>query len=234
MSKKVLIAGASRGLGFFLAQKYLEEGNIVYAGVRDVKCKGIKQLSEKFPDTIIPITLDITSTASCNAASAFVAQSTDYLDVIINNAGIHSDTSFVKIEDTVLDDCVPIYNVNAVGPLRVVKVFLPFVSKDSFSSIINISSECGSITNAQRQWEFDYCMSKAAMNMATKLLQNYLEERNVKVVSIQPGWMRTDMGGPDADLDPYENACTLFNMFEGFNCIDNRLFTDNKGEVLAW
>ena len=234
MAKRVFIAGASRGLGLFLTQKYLEEGHTVYAGLRDVNAKGIVALKAKFGDKITPVTLDMIDTASVNRAAKAVGEHTDTLDVIINNAGIHGDSSFEPLETTNLDDCTAVYDLNAVGPLRVVKAFLPFISGDTFSNVINISTESASIGDCQRHKEFDYCMSKAALNMGVKLLQNYLRDRNVKVTAIQPGWMRTDMGGPDAHLDPYENACKLYGLFESFACTDGTLFVDNDGKELPW
>lgn len=234
MNKKILITGASRGLGFYLTQKFLEDGEIVYAGVRDLHSQNIKGLLNKFPDTLIPVTLEVTDTASINEAAKMVGQYTDKLDIIINNAAIHNDSSFEILERADIDDCLSTYNVNSLGPLRVVKAFLPFIRKGDTAKVINITSESGSIGNCRREKEFDYCMSKAALNMGTKLLANYLRKDNVIVLAIHPGWMRTDMGGANALLDPYETACHLIELFGKMNDVNSPIFIDNDGKEYPW
>ncbi len=234
MNKKVLITGASRGLGLCFAKKYLSEGATVFAGVRDAEAPFIKELKEEYPDTLIPMALEVTDTASVNAAAKEVGKYTDILDIIINNAAIHSETSFLKLEDADIDDCLTVYDVNSVGPVRVVKGFLPFLRKNDTSKVINISSESGSITACKRDKEFDYCMSKAALNMGTKLLSNYLQKDNVIVLAVHPGWMRTDMGGRNAELDPYETACKLAELFENIKDTKHPVFIDNKGDIYPW
>lgn len=235
MCKKVLVAGASRGLGLCFVQKYLEDGNIVFACARDIHTIAFAKLKEKYGESLIPIELEVTSTDIVNKAAERVSQFTDKLDIIINNAGIHSDTSFDILENTNLDDCLKVYDVNSVGPLRVVKAFLALISKGENVLIINISSESGSISTAGRSKEFDYCMSKAALNMGTKLLHNYLKDKNVNVIAVHPGWMRTDMGGQNADLDPYETAIKLVELFEEISHkSDGPIFIDNKGNEYPW
>ena len=101
--------------------------------------------------------------------------------------------------------------------------------------VVGISSESGSISTANREKEFDYCMSKAAMNMGTKLLGNYLKKDNICVISVHPGWMRTDMGGQAADLDPEETARKLVEVFEKTRKAGiSPRFIDNEGKDFPW
>lgn len=233
MKQTILITGASRGLGFYLAKRYLETNNIVFAGVRDLDFPKLKELQESYPNTFIPIILEVSSTESINKASEKVKEHTDKIDILINNAAIHSESSYKILEETDLDECLEVYNVNSIGPIRVVKAFLSFIKENRNAKVFNISSESGSIGNCRREREFDYCMSKAALNMGTKLLSNYLKKDNILVFTIQPGWMRTDMGGPNAHLDPYENACCLVDLFASAN-EETPMFIDNKGNELPW
>lgn len=234
MDKVVLVTGASRGLGLCFTKKYLEDGDIVLAGVRDLSSPFIKELEMKYPTTLHPVILEVTDTKSANAAATEVSHYTDKVDIIINNAAIHNDTSFEILEKADLDDCLQVYDVNSLGPLRVVKAFLPLIRKSNSGKIINISSESGSIGTCGREKEFDYCMSKAALNMGTKLLSNYLRKDNIVVLAVHPGWMRTDMGGSNAELDPYETACRLVTLFDGMKSADNPVFIDNKGDIYPW
>lgn len=234
MNKKILITGASRGLGLCFAKKYLTEGDIVFAGARDIDSVLLQELKEQYPEKLIPVPLEVTDTSSVNMAAELVGRYTDHLDVIINNAAIHSETSFLELEATDVDDCLQVYDVNCVGPLRVVKGFLPLIKRGKQSKIINVSSESGSISTCGREKEFDYCMSKAALNMQTKLLSNYLKKDNIIVLAVHPGWMRTDMGGSNAELDPYETACRLVAVFDGIKDTASPIFIDNKGQTYPW
>lgn len=234
MKKNILITGASRGLGFCLAKKLLEDGEIVFAGVRDVDSLKIKELRKEYPDTLFPVVMEVTDTASVNDSAKTIGNYTDCLDIIINNAAIHNDTSFEILEKADIDDCMWTYNVNSLGPLRVVKAFLPFIRKSDIAKVINISSESGSISTCHREKEFDYCMSKAALNMGTKLLANYLRKDKIIVLAIHPGWMRTDMGGANAHLDPYETACQLVELFGEIKDSDDSIFIDNNGKEYPW
>lgn len=234
MKQNILITGASRGLGFYLAKKYLEEGNIVFAGVRELSSKNIMELKDKYPATLIPIVLEVTDTNNIKEAVSQVSKFTGTIDIIINNAAIHNNTSFEPLENADIDDCLDVYDVNALGPIRVVKEFLHMIRGSQSGKIINISSESGSISTCQREKEFDYCMSKAALNMGTKLLANYLKKDNILVVSVHPGWMRTDMGGQNAHLDPYETACKLVDLLENINDVNSPNFIDNEGNLYPW
>ncbi len=231
----VLIAGASRGLGFCFMQKYLEDGWLVLAGVRNSDDVKLRDLVNKYPDTCILLPMDVTKTASIENAAMIAGKKTEQIDLIINNAGIHAKTSFEELENADLDECLAVYDVNAVGPLRVVKAFLQMLVKGENGLIVNISSESGSISNAGREKEFDYCMSKAALNMGTKLLDNYLSKQGIKVIAVHPGWMRTDMGGANAALDPYETACQLAELFAKVDRKNREVtFIDNTGKGFPW
>ncbi|MDF2944074.1 MAG: short-chain dehydrogenase/reductase [Herbinix sp.] len=234
MNKTILITGASRGLGLCFTRKYLEDGETVFAGVRDTSNPILRMLLEEYPDTLIPVTLEVTDSNSVHEATFLIGKYTKSLDIVINNAAIHNSTSFEILENANIDDCLPVYNVNSLGPLRVVKEFIPFLRNSSLAKIINISSESGSIGACEREKEFDYCMSKAALNMGTKLLANYLRKDKIVVLTVHPGWMRTDMGGSRAHLDPYEAACQLVELFKNINSTDTPIFIDNKGDAFMW
>lgn len=230
----VVITGASRGLGFFLAKKYLEDGNQVFAGARDIQAPKLNALAKEYPDRLIIVELNVADTESVNKAAITVKHHTGKVDILINNAAIHNETSFEKLENADIDDCLNVYDVNSLGPLRVVKAFLPLIRESLNAKIINISSESGSIGACQREKEFDYCMSKAALNMATKLLSNYLKRDQIVVLAVHPGWMRTDMGGSSADLDPYETACCLVKLFNGIKDVEQPVFIDHDGKNFEW
>ena len=235
MNKNVLIAGASRGLGYSLTYQYLKSGFTVFAGVRNIKCEKLGILKTQFKDKLIVIQMDVASSQSVKKAAEQVKLYCNKLDIVINSAGIHSEDSFEVLENVDLDNAIEVYNVNSIGVMRVAKEFLGLLQNGDDKVLLNISSESGSIGSCQRYKEFDYCMSKAAVNMASVLLQNYLKERKIKVLAVQPGWMRTDMGGDSADIDPVEAAECIFNLAEkNKHNLEAPVFVDRHGEILPW
>jgi len=124
--------------------------------------------------------------------------------------------------------------VNAFGPLRVTQQFMPLLTKGSGKTIVNISSEAGSIGDAARTCEFEYCMTKAALNMQTKLLANALGNQGFRVLSIHPGQMRTDMGGPGADIAPEEASLGIVQIATDPTCATNGAYLDYRGKAMAW
>lgn len=103
-------------------------------------------------------------------------------------------------------------DINLYGPIRVVKHFLPLLTEPE-CSIINISSEAGSITNAYPN-DYPYGISKAALNMFTQQLHVYVKERGIQVLSVHPGWMQTDMGGAEAPTNPNQSAEGILDLIE--------------------
>jgi len=235
MNKNVLIAGASRGLGFSLVHEYLKDGFTVFAGARDAYSEKLVSLKSEFKDSLIIIQMDVSNSSSVKAAAGQVKSYCNKLDVVINNAGIHCEDSFEVLENVNLDNALEVYNVNSIGVLRVAKEFLCLLENGDDKLLINISSESGSIGSCNRVKEFDYCMSKAAVNMGSVLLQNYVKERGIKVLVVQPGWMRTDMGGKTADIDPSEAAECIFKLGEvNKHNLESPVFVDRNGQALLW
>jgi len=234
MNRRVLIVGASRGLGLCFAKQYLSQNDIVYMGVRDASCAAVTALQAEYGEKVIAVPIEVRSTESVTAAADNVGKTTDYLDVVICNAAIHSPTSFLPIEETNLDECLDVMDVNAVGPMRVAKAFLRFLRADRGARIINITSESGSVGICERDRQFGYCMSKSALNMGSKLLQNLLAPNGIKVLLVHPGWMRTDMGGSNAFFDPMDSAAKLLAVFDRFAAVDAPMFVDFDGEELPW
>lgn len=234
MSKNVLITGASRGLGYSLILQYLKIGYTVYACARNLENENLLHLKEEYNKNLYLIQMDIANSDSVKYAAEQVKNTCNKLDIIINNAGIHPEGSLNVLEDVDLDNALEVYNVNSVGALRVAKEFLALLEKGQNKILINISSEAGSIGSCPRSKEFHYCMSKAALNMGSQLLQNYFKERNIKVLALHPGWIRTDMGGKEADLDPLDVADSIIALSSQNYSMESPVFVDRNGKELAW
>jgi NAD(P)-dependent dehydrogenase (short-subunit alcohol dehydrogenase family) len=225
----VFITGAGRGLGLCLARRFLQDGFTVFAG----KHRTTEGLDALAGPRFHPVMLNVTDDRSVADAARATAATAPGLDILINNAAECEDEGG-RIEQVDFDRVARITNVNTIGPLRVSKAFLPLLRTGGMKTIINVSSEAGSITDCWRKGMFGYCMSKAALNMQTKLLSNYLGNDGFRVVSIHPGWMRTDMGGRNADIEPEDAADGIFKIVTNRMATVSELFIDYKGNVLRY
>ena len=236
MTETVFISGADKGLGFSLASRFLQDRFHVFAGAyqRESDLLGLR---ERFPQALTIVPLDVSQMDSIRSAAGHTAQQTPGLDVLINNAGInlHEQGNGPLMEIDLADGHLEkVMAVNTFGPLRIVQQFLPLLKQGKRKMIVNISSEAGSIADCGRQGEFAYCMSKSALNMQSKLLQNYLGPQGFKVLAIHPGWMRTDMGGPDATISADQSAENIFTLTTGDWSSDDPIYVDYLGKPLRW
>jgi len=210
-----LITGANRGLGLALARVAVERGHTVLAGTRSLD-KGMEQLrrlQEEAPGKVVPVVLDVTDEDSVKRAAQQVAEQFGKVDVLINNAAILLGRE-QTIEEADMRLVEQSMDVNLYGPMRVVKHFLPLMRKASKGFIMNISSEAGSFHRAYGR-DYAYSLSKAALNLFTQRLYVDLKETGIRALAVHPGWMRTDMGGPHAHLDPRESAEAIMDLIEG-------------------
>ena len=234
MIKNVLITGADKGLGFSLVQQFLHAGVDVFAGWYHSNSE-VLGLVKFYPQILTPIALDVTRLDSVHKAVDSVAKLTSALDVLINNAGVMLETRTPLLElDLASLPLHETFDVNTFGPLRVVQQFLPMLEKGDHKLIINISSEAGSISDCWRESEFAYSMSKAALNMQSKILQNHLKPRGFKILAVHPGWMRTDMGGSEADINADEAAEGIFKLAMKKWNLDDDVYMDYKEQPISW
>ena len=238
MPQTVLITGTGRpyALGFNLVRRYLEHGDRVLASIRRPS-EALEALQKEYPDRLHILMMDIASTESVNAAAEDAAAWTSAVDLIINNATTASADTMKDLPDFNLDQIAPAVNVGAVGPLRVLKAFLPLLKKSDIGAlVVNISSEAGSIGKCYRTYYLDYGMEKAALNMATMTMHNYFRnEPDLNIICIHPGWIRTNPGNTEAPLDPYEHAETLRLLFETKrHDKEGPVFITHTGEPYPW
>ena len=230
---KLLITGANRGLGLALTKEAAKRGHTVFAGIRnlDERGDGVMQLQSDFPNQIVFMPLDVADEISCQDAASRLESKNVTLDVIVNNAAILNERT-KTIEELDMKEVELALSINLMGPMQVVKHFLPLLDKGPRSSIINISSEAGSFQNAYGA-DYPYALSKSALNMFTEQLRKYVAKDQVSVFAIHPGWIRTDMGGERAPGTPEESAQHILDIIEKKKeVIGNSSFIDFKGEPM--
>jgi NAD(P)-dependent dehydrogenase (short-subunit alcohol dehydrogenase family) len=192
-----LVTGASRGIGAEIARELAaDHGFLVFAGARNPG--DVDRI-----DGIEPIPLDVTDQATVDAARDRIEADAGRLDSLVNDAGVYGEP--IGAADYPLDDAHEVLEVNTFGPWRLIEAFLPLLRESDAPRIVNVSSGAGQLSD-MNGGRAAYRLSKAALNALTRTLA--WDERWVKVNSMCPGWVRTDMGGSGAPKSVEEGADT--------------------------
>lgn len=227
MAQTALVTGADRGLGYALVEGLLARGRRVFAGQYMPDWPALDELAAEQGDALTVVPLDVSSQESVQAAAAAVASAVDHLDLLIGNAGISSRTMKAPIREPQDYEAMHrLFDVNALGAIRVVEALMPLLDAGIGKRLCFVSSEAGSITMAERTSWYSYCMSKAALNMAVKIMFNDLRPDGYTFRLYHPGWMRTYMGGSkntEADMEPEEAAAHALPIFLNDRADEDRL-----------
>jgi NAD(P)-dependent dehydrogenase (short-subunit alcohol dehydrogenase family) len=203
-----LVTGAYRGIGLEVVRQLARLGFDVLLTARDsgkaeAAAAGLKGEGLK----VVPVQLDVTDARSVEEAARFVSEQFGRLDVLVNNAAILYD-DWQRAENAELDTAREAFETNTLGPWRVSQAFLPLLRKSRHPRIVNVSSESGSLASMGGGTPA-YGVSKAGLNVLTRKLADELRPARVLVNSVCPGWVATEMGGPDAPRTPEEGAASV-------------------------
>lgn len=235
----VVVTGAARGIGLELVRQLLARGDHVHAGARRVS-PALQALADGAPHRCHLHILDLADDGAFNAFATAVAAVDPAVDVLINNAGIYSLKSAAWNPETTgfgalaADDLLAVYRVNTVGPLLLAKAMLPLLARARGARVVNISSRLGSVGEKTSGGDYAYCGSKAALNIMTRALAADLAPQGVTAFAMTPGWVRTDMGGPQATLSPEESVRGMLRVIDGVRPRDAGRFVDQEGEDQPW
>ncbi|MBD0383651.1 SDR family oxidoreductase [Paenibacillus sedimenti] len=229
----VLITGANRGLGYALAELGAERGFAIYAGVRRLeRAQQLQDLNKRYAGRVQPVALDVTQESSIAAAANALRSQGVMLDAVVNNAAVLLGRS-VQIEELELADLIDSFTANLFGPMMVIKHFLPLVAKGPQATLVNISSEAGSMAGAYGG-DYPYALSKASLNYFSLQLKQYVKDAGVHVYAVHPGWIQTDMGGSAAPGDPNVSAKGILDVIERKIMIGHEaVFIDHNGQPMA-
>ena len=223
-----LVTGANRGIGFEIAQQLAHRGATVILTSR--KPDAGKAALEKLRATKLNVqfhALNVTETASIVALRQFVEKTYGRLDVLINNAGIISDEdgSILEIK---LETVRTTLETNTLAPLHLAQTFVPLLKHSRKGRIVNMSSGMGQLS----EMDGGYRISKTALNAVTGILAAELRG-SVAVNSMCPGWVRTDMGGANAERDVSQGADTaVWLALDAPQDLTGKFFRDRK--VIPW
>ena len=231
---RVLITGASRGIGLEFTRQYLEAGRRVFSLARaPMRSAGLNVLAERYPNALNRVECDVGDDAAVSRAGKRVEEATDALDLVLNNAGTFGRGDD-RLEDLDFKELWRVFEVNAFGPIRVAREFLPLLRRGKLSKLVHITSLMGSVDDNRSGGRWSYRMSKAALNMESRNLSLELARDRIVSVVIHPGWVRTDMGGPTAPLSVEDSVGAMIKTLDGLTQGESGGFLDRHGKPAPW
>ena len=225
--ERILVTGASRGLGLEYVRQYAARGERVFATCRDPGgAERLAAVAGEHPGSVEVSALDVTDRRAIDAIVERIAADGDgSLDVLVNNAGLSPrGERFDNIEATSM---LAVLEVNAVAPLIVAQRCRPLLARARRPRIVNLSSAMGSLAKKDYGRHYSYASSKAALNMVTRAAAHDLAGDGIVVVALHPGWVQTDLGGSQATLSPRESV-------RGMIRVVDRLKPEQSGRFLTW
>ncbi len=216
----ILVTGANRGIGLALVRQ-LHPIHDVLATARDPE-----RATELAATKARVLPLDVTSDESVARLAASLAGLP--VDVIINNAGAAAPWGGT-IDDLDLEVCKALFDLNALGAIRVSRALLPNLLAGRRKTLLHLSSRMGSIADNTSGGSHAYRMSKAALNMASRGMAMDWKGKGISSFVVHPGWVQTDMGGPGATVTPDESAAGILQLLEGDPRVRSGRFYTFKG-----
>ncbi|MCA3004890.1 MAG: SDR family oxidoreductase [bacterium] len=222
-----LVTGASRGIGLEMVRALRARGDSVIATVRsEAAAQVVGALGARVERLDVS---DMQSISTLGRALAGVP-----IDVLCNNAGISSESKQLSTLSSA--DLYRVMMVNAIAPVLVSQAVLPNLrlAGGGKRAVAHISSQLGSITNNSGGSSYGYRASKAALNQFGRCMANELKGEGIAVGMIHPGWVRTDMGGPEAPLDPKQSAAMVIAVIDNLTVQTTGRFWNYDGSNLPW
>ena len=227
-----LITGANRGLGFEFARQYIEDGWHVFATCRDPKSASkLQQLAKDAGGKLAIVAMDVTDSESVHAAAAQLKDLA--IDLVINCAGI-TGVSGQKVGKVNYGSWNHVLDVNTMGPMRVLESFSDQIARSERKLVVTIKSGMGAIGDNTSGGSVAYRSSKAAVNMAMRSAAIDLAPRRITCVVVNPGWVKTDMGGPNATLTPQESVTAMLRLIEKLGPDQSGKFFHYDGSKYPW
>jgi len=227
----VLVTGASRGLGLEFVKQYAEEGATVFACCRDPGAsKPLKRVSDEAGGKVSLHGLDVADAQSiARLAESF---GDEPIDLLINNAGIYGpkEQAAGNMDFAVWAET---FAVNTMAPLQMAQAFRRNLKKGRDKKLITITSGMGSTAYHSGDY-FAYRSSKAAVNNVMHGLSLAWKDDDIIVTLIHPGWVKTDMGGPNATLEPHQSIAGMRKVIARLTAKDSGKFLDYSGKELPW
>lgn len=246
-SKKIaLVTGANRGIGFETVRQLAQKGMAVYLGARQLTSaqEAVRKLNAEGLNEVYPLQLNVTEAADRIAAAEAVGRQFGHLDILVNNAAAVPRGATLldaRTIDTSEDELREAFETNVFGVLLLTHDLLPLLRKSDAGRIVNLSSTLGSLTLHEQNVQevaytkrFSYNASKAALNMFTIHLAQELRDTGIKVNSVHPGWVKTELGTEHAPMEIADGAKASVEAALLDDTGPTGSFLRRGGEVISW
>ena len=217
-----VVTGANRGIGLEFVKQLSKAGYNVYAGYRTFS----QEMEDACNGMIQP--LDVSQQQSVDDFTSNLPSS---IDLLINNAGV-ADGRWQSVEDIDDNIALEVLNINAVGPVRMMKSISEKLSDGA--KVVMITSLMASMEDCKTGRSYAYRASKAALNMFSLAMKNELKTRNISLLLMHPGWVRTDMGGPHAEVSVVESVEGMMKQIGEHSIENTGTYMDFQGNILPW
>jgi NAD(P)-dependent dehydrogenase (short-subunit alcohol dehydrogenase family) len=227
--KTILITGANRGIGLEYVKQYAEEGHAVYATVRNpASADALQALADEYSNIDV-LALDCGDISAIDALADQLSNLT--IDILISNAGTYPESRFGATD---AQAWLHAFQVNTLSTYYLAEAFLPHMQRSDQAKLIAMTSKMGSMTDNTSGSEYIYRSSKTALNMVVKSLSLDLRKFNILVASLHPGWVRTDMGGPNGLIDTETSVAGLRKVIAELTVAQSGEFIAYDGKTIPW
>lgn len=228
-----LITGANRGIGLEFARQYAADGWRVHVCCRNpANADELKKLASQHDGRVQIHSLEVTDLAQIGQLAKTLANET--IDLLINNAGYYPKSDRQGFGHADCDEWTQAFKVNAMAPLKMAEAFVPQVAHSRLKIIATLSSKMGSLEDNTSGGAYQYRSSKAAANMVIKSLSLDLRHNGITAVVFHPGWVQTDMGGPNALITVEQSVTGLRKVIGKLALVDSGKFFAYDGQEIPW
>lgn len=225
----VMITGTNRGIGLEFVKQYATEGWNVIACCREpATAKELQTFANKHNNIQI-VALDVADFAQIDAVALQLKDR--QIDVLINNAGVYPAS---QLGDVDFDEWTTAFKINTMAPLKVTEAFTTHVANSQLKKVATLSSKMGSMDDNTSGGSYIYRSSKTAVNMVMKSLSIDLKSYGIAVVTLHPGWVQTDMGGPNGLINTQSSVSGLRQVIAHLSLNNTGKFIAFDGKEIAW
>ena len=229
----ILITGANRGIGLELTRQYAADGWNVLACCRSPEnAHDLNKLAASSAGKVSVYLLDVSNAAQRMSLAAQLKGQP--IDILFNSAGVSGSWSTQGFGQCHADEWLEVLNINVITPMLMMQDFAANVALSERKIIANMSSKMGSMADNTSGGSYVYRSSKAALNMVNKSAAHDLARKGISVVALHPGWVRTDMGGPNGELSVEESVTALKRNLANVTLADSGRLIDIDGSTIPW
>ncbi|MBK1672812.1 short-chain dehydrogenase [Ectothiorhodospira shaposhnikovii] len=231
MTETIVITGANRGIGLMFVQQYAEAGARVLAACRHPEqARELSRLAAKTRGRVSVHPMDVTNPVQVRALTGTLTETP--VDILINNAGSYGPAS--AFGNTDVEGWLETFRINTVAPLKIMEALVEPVASSRRRLMVNISSKMGSMADNGSGGAYIYRSTKAALNAITVSAARDLKARGITVAALHPGWVQTDMGGPNAEITTEQSVTAMRQTISHLTLADSGRFIDIDGSDIPW